>query len=563
MGSASRAPQSSLSETGLMRPRAMLLLGVVGLTSCAAGSGAPELVAAPAATTASAAGATRTQSFRSTSIGRDVVGADPLTDEEARGQWHDEVFLENGRAVRVERLGPSSLRSSITYIEHEADGTARFAHLDAYGVVAYTDRLTRAGVRSRTYRSGVASERGCAELQETYESHGLVVSVSCLDEQAHIVTDLDGCPVHRFTYDERLHLKSEACFAESGSPATFRRGGQVTIEDYDARGYRERVARKNADGSAAVNDTGCAATRYVHDASGNLTLLTCLDASGHPQGMNGTTSVSTRSTFDANGCVEREESINAGGALVSVLGVATKRYKRDAACGVLSLVQLDESGRPAAPELRASSFEYVRNKEGLVIEEQCHNAKKEPISCRDSMSSEGAIVRRQYDDHGREVLRTGFSATDAPSKTSTSYPHEWRFTYRPDGMSNEVAYFDEHGKPALANGTVAKHAFIFDRLGSLESAKSLDLNGKLSQPTTGCSELRRAYDSSHRLATIECRGPDGALAPSSLILESIAWPPHAARVVIEQHGTGAENAYYDADGGLLRRVTCGAARCYR
>lgn len=537
-------------------------MGLVGLTSCAARAGEPDLVTAPVATTA-AAGATKTEWFRNISTGRDIVGADPLTEAEARGQWHDEVVIENGRTVRVDHIGPSGLRSSVTYLEHDADGTTRFAHLDAYGVLAYTDRLTETGIRSRTYRSGVASERGCAHLRETYESHGLVAWVRCVDDEGRVVTDAEGCPVRRLVYDERLHLQSEGCFAEDGSPTILRGGGQAVVETYDARGYKETEARVNVDGSAAVNDSGCAVLRYVHDASGNTTLSTCLDASGRPQGMNGTTAVSTRSAFDANGCVVREDSINAAGTVVPVLRVATKRFKRDSACGLLSLVQLDESGRPAAPDLRASSFEYVRNKEGLTIEERCQSAKKEPISCRDSLSAEGAIVRRQYDDHGREVLRTGFLATDVPSKTSTSYPHEWRFTYAADGISNEVAYFDEHGNPALANGTVAKHAFTFDRLGSLESAKSFDLNGQLTQPTTGCSELRRTYDASHRLATIECRGPDGALAPSTLILEAIHWPTHAARVVIEQHGTDASNAYYDADGGLLRRVTCGAERCYR
>jgi hypothetical protein len=146
---------------------------------------------------------------------------------------------------------------------------------------------------------------------------------------------------------------------------------------------------------------------------------------------------------------------------------------------------------------------------------------------------------------------------------SATYPHEWRFTYLADGLSREVAYFDEAGQPAFANGDVAKHAFLFDRLGSVESVKSLDATGALTSPTTGCSELRRTYDVSHRLASIECRGRDGAPSESTLILEAIHWPTHAARVVVERKGSDVANAYFDVNGSVLTRVPCAAERCFR
>ena len=152
---------------------------------------------------------------------------------------------------------------------------------------------------------------------------------------------------------------------------------------------------------------------------------------------------------------------------------------------------------------------------------------------------------------------------DTPSKVSRSYPHEWRFVYAPDGVSYEVRYFDEQGRPSPANGTVGRHVFTFDRLAGLESVKSLDADGTPVQPTTGCSELRRTYDTAHRLASIECRGTDGEFAASNIILEAIRWAPHAARVVIERDGTGVTNAYFDVNGELLTRVACGAARCFR
>ncbi len=214
--------------------------------------------------------------------------------------------------------------------------------------------------------------------------------------------------------------------------------------------------------------------------------------------------------------------------------------------------------------MKVSSYEYVRNTEGLVVEERCHDAKGVATSCRDASAPDGALVRRGYDDHGREVLRRGFLESGAPSKMSRTYPHEWRYAYAPDGVSSVVSYFDEQGVPALANDNVARHAFTFDRLGSLVSAKSYDAAGNPARPSTGCSDIRRTYDASHRLATIECLGPDDTLATATLILNAILWPPRSARLVVERsNDTVVANAYFGPQGELTKRVPCGPSPCFR
>jgi len=548
--------------------RAWLALGpafaVAGLAAC----GAPargSLVTAPVLSVAAGASTTgpETRRFRSAQFGRQVVGADSLSEAEALGTWHDEIMFDQGRAVRVARVGPSGLLSSVTRIEYGPAGGYRLTHLDAYGVEGYRETVTPEGARTRSYRSGVSSERGCASLRERYDAHGLVESASCLDENGRVVTDNEGCEERRLEYDDHLRIQTESCFAADGTPATFGAGGHAVRTGYDERGFRSAVSRRGSGGASATDDQGCAVTRYARDKAGDALTTSCFDGSGAPHGMSGSAAVVTRIAYDANGCILREESVNALGGLTPILGIAQRVFTRDPECGILSSLQRDELGRAAAPDQKAASHEFVRNHAGLAIEERCRSASNLPISCRDGRGTGGALVRYAYDERGRERLRTGFTADGSKSPMSATYPHEWRFTYLADGLSREVAYFDEAGQPAFANGDVAKHAFLFDRLGSVESVKSLDATGALTSPTTGCSELHRTYDVSHRLASIECRGRDGAPSESTLILEAIHWPTHAARVVVERKGSDVANAYFDVNGSVLTRVPCAAERCFR
>jgi hypothetical protein len=542
-------------------------LAVACACACSAACGAhleqapPVLV--PIAEPAQSA-TTETLRFRSVELGRVVVGADPLTKEQADGEWHDEVELLGGKAVRAARITPLSARSETTEISYAADGTETRIHLDAYGVETYTDRLTPKGERSRIWRSGQASERGCARIREVYAARGLVDAATCLDSDGVVVADADGCESRRYAYDERSRVHEERCLAEDGKPATFRLGGQIVVYDYDERGYRKRLARKNADGAPAPDESGCVASTYERDRAGNVLVETCRNAAGGPHGRSGSNVVSTRSDHDLGGCVVEEASLDANGAVVAELGVAQRMYGRDAQCGASSLTQLDEHGNPAVLGTKVSAFTYVRNLEGLVVEERCRDAKGGPTSCRDASATDGALVRHVYDEHGREIERRGYTDAGAPSAMSRTYPHEWRFVYGRDGISNEVSYFDANEQPALANGTVAKHAFKFDRLGSLVSAQSFDVYGKPVRPSTGCSDIHRTYDAAHRLSSIDCLGTDGALVVASLILSAIHWPTLSARMAVERtDGAVVANAYYGVGGALIERVACGVAPCFR
>jgi hypothetical protein len=546
------------------RSAASPLLMIVGaLAGCGAEAvGAPHVVvpigeAPPALSSA-------VHSYRSVRFGKTAVGANPIEAKDAAGTWHSDVVVENGRVVRVERIGPSTLRTETTYVTYGADGAQTREVRDAYGVEAHTDELTPGGDRSRVQRSGAANENGCARIHETYDAHGLVESTSCRDVDGHIVTDADGCQVHRFEYDDRLRLHRERCFSEDGKPVAFRLGGQSVVVEYDARGFEEKITRANDDESEAVDDEGCASTRYTRDVGGNAAVVACLDAAGRPHGMSGTAAIETRKQYDPNGCLREEGTYDRGNAIVEILGVARRMHGRDPSCGELSLAQYDVDSKHAAPDLKVSGYEYVRNAEGLIVEERCHDANEAPVSCRDALGSDGALVRRTYDERGRTTLQLGFTEGDARSKMSRTYPHEWRFAYRPDGISYEVSYFDEDGAPAFANGTVAKHAFVFDRLGSLEDVKSFDASGRLTPSGTGCAVLRRTYDASHRLATVECRGADEVLTASTIWVNSIRWPTGTARVLIERtNNVVTGNAFYGVNGELLKRVTCGSERCFR
>jgi YD repeat-containing protein len=437
------------------------------------------------------------------------------------------------------------------------------SHRDAYGVEDYTDTLTADGYRSRLYRSGVPHEKGCARQLLKYDARGLVQTAACLDVDGRVVLDADGCQVHRFEYDERGRLRAERCFGDDGAPATFRRGGHVHLHEYDARGFRASGSRKEASGAPAVDDAGCATVRQDRDDAGNATLSSCFDEAGRPHGMNGTEAVKTVMTYDANGCVTAEVSEDGRGEPVNVHGVAGRYFKRDASCGVLTLEHRDASGSPAAPMWKAPFIEYQRNAEGLVVEETCRDKAKRAANCRDVTGADGAVLRYTYDERGRETSVTGYDEAGTPTRINRDYPHEWRSSYGADGMRTELAYFDEHGQPALALNTVAKHVFTYDRLGSMTSVKGLDVAGEATHPSTNCSELRRTYDAMHRLASIECRGPAGQLAASDLILEGILWAMWSARVVVERSGASVANVYYGLNGEVMKRVACGAEKCFR
>jgi hypothetical protein len=502
--------------------------------------------------------------FRSVEYGRGVVGADLLEINSAGGQSHVQVTFEEGRAVRVASIGPSGRETTVTSITYAPDGGQTRVHANAYGVTTYTDRLSPDGDRDRVERSGARNERGCARIHETYDARDLVAFATCFDIDGHLVTDTEGCAVRRYDYDRHLHMRWRRCFGPDGAPVEFRSGGHENRFDYDSRGLTAKMTRVMADGTFGEDASGCAATAFKRDRAGNVTLTTCLDGDGRARARSVTYIEYVQSAFDANGCALEITNLDAFKQPMDVLGVARSVYTRDAQCGELSLTQFDARGARANPPTAASSLTFVRNSSGLVAERRCYDPKGAPASCSDGRGAEGALVRISYDDRGRESQRLGFTVDGTPSRLARSYPHETRIVYGADDVSSVASYFDERGAPALANGTVASYATLRDRLGAISNVRSLDTNGDLVTPTTGCADLARKYDPTHRLATIECRDPDGALAASNLIVDGVTWPHASARVVVDREGNVVSgNSFFGTDGNLVKRVECGQARCYR
>jgi YD repeat-containing protein len=423
--------------------------------------------------------------------------------------------------------------------------------LDVHREAIETVELSTKGVRTVTARSGVVGRDGCHHHDLTFDARGRVERSACLDDAGRPVADDEGCEVTTRTYGDADEIVAKECFDAAGAPADFANGDHRRATTYDAEGRPTVVASFDRDAKAIAGLDGCASKVTAYDARSSRIATKCLDLAGLVVHEN-------RFTVDAAGCNLREEKLDAHGAAESLDGFATHVWKRNELCDAIYDERRDAKGN-FPPDVAARTSVY--DVHGWVTEERCVDVGGKPASCQYARDAIGSLVKYVRDDRGRATTRRAFGADGKPSKASSSYPHEFRFTYGTDGRLASAAYFEFDGTPGLGNG-VHRIEFANDSVGKELSRKFFGVTGSPIANGGGCHEFRTEYDEHHLFAQRSCLDASGALTANSSCLDNVCWRG-AARVVVVRTPGETFDVFYDTKGIELRRISCSQEKCHQ
>jgi serine/threonine protein kinase len=550
---------ASRGSAGWIAAATIPLLALAGLAAYFVTTAKPTHATGDDATTAAPAASApvvpeAATTFVSRGLGRDVYGVDPVPASQAAGQWHFRVQRRDGLVDAVEHVAPNGRVDGRETFERAAGILTRRV-IDARGVEAASETRSADGTVRFTARSGAVGQGGCHHWKVRVDDRDLPVRAECFDGGGHLVPDEEGCEVRLSTFDEARRETSLKCVQPDESPATFASGEHVRRFAYEA-GRRVESASFGANDGPMVDVRGCAKKRARFTPQGDLAADVCLD-------LTGTVVREARRTADPGGCLTVEENFGPNGQPAAPEGVAARVFTRDDKCGEVRVEVHGVDGKPFGATQAPAVRERVFNAQGLAIEERCRDAKLQPVSCYRGEGTLGALVKRTFDDRGREILYRGFSADGAPTGKDVEFPHETRSTYGDDGRLRSVAWFDAAGKPGTVFGGAARMDFVYDSIGA-ELAKSFfGPQGAPVMTSLGCQELRSNFDEHHRVAAYECRGPDGNLSPARVCMGGVCWPMGSARVVVQRPGGEVFNVFQDVKGKELKRISCEKQACYR
>lgn len=498
--------------------------------------------------------------------GQDYYPVQPLSAEQAKGKWHNRVTIANEKVIKIEAIRPSGLVSETLDIKRQPDGALSINKIDSHNVTL-SITTHRENLISTVARSGVISERGCAQLKQTYSAEGDVIEETCLGPTGFAVIDESGCAIRRYTWSADHIKQSSACFTEDPKPQLDSDGVHLEKYQYNAEGKLEDESFFDIQGSPTprVAD-GCFRVHLLYDTAGNRVALQCLDASGAPRAFQGQTSTQAKFEYDANGCSTRTLFLDGTGKPATRGSLHSYSTRRDNHCAVThselrglkgELIRDNDWGLPLV--------DYSYDAQGLLLSRSCYGVDSRPMSCGGATTPVGVTIRYTYDEKGRVTSEKGFAQDGTPTKQSHSYPHETKTAYGNDGRKAMEAFFDERSTPTTALGGVAIMSFRYDALGGLVSEIFYGLDRKPVESAVGCHEIKRSFDEKHRLALIECRNTAGELRQHlGMIHAGVEWPAGAARMAVER-GEYIANMYFNAKGAVVKRVECKKldTPCYR
>jgi len=494
----------------------------------------------------------------STEDHREIMATVETTEAEAKGKVHSRLTIENGKVTKAERLDPAGTVRDTKTVQYASDGSWQLTANDPWGDLVATTRLSKDGIWTRVSRSGSPLTNGCARFAMKFSPAGDELQRTCQDANGHVIIDVNGCQILAFEVNENHQTITQRCLLEGGKPIPDSEGVHLSRFSYDAKGRVTEKSTFGVDGSSVNESRGCARMRSEYDDAGNGNRERCFGTSGLPIAFRGSPVGAFKRTFDEHGCEVRTEYVDVDGRQVLNGQFWATVLTRNSKCSLLSSQTVDANGNLVGLIAR---FEQVHDEKGNITQKSCFDAKKLPISCDGQPGQDGAVMRYQYDERGRQVSSKSFDGSGAATKSGSGYPHENRSQYDEAGLVVESRYFDADGKPAAALGNVARRALRYDALGSEISTKSYGIDDAPVVPATGVHEIRRAYDDKHRLARIELRAVDGSYAAKpSIIITGVSWPDRAVRMEIVRADLAVKNQFFDKDDKEVASVDCSGGK---
>jgi hypothetical protein len=480
-------------------------------------------------------------------------GVDPITEAQARGRWHYAFVREKGVVVEIIRVSPTGEAFNRSKLSTQPDGSARVDFYDSWGTLDRIMVVDANGYESVTHRSGVHGNDGCHHKRHIADSAGVIAETICYDAANRPLVGDYGCERVQWVRDARRHPIEIACFRADGTKATFSSEYHRARAKVDELGHATSLDFLDVDGAPVA--TGCAHEKREWSASGGVSRRKCTKR-------DGTFDWETRWTYDANGCQTTTAYVDAVGKPLELMGAAFVELRNDAHCAVLRRETRDARGRLSG---KVAVRTYVRDATGRMRIQRCFDSLEHPTSCFSIHPQHGVEVRSDFDERGRLVRESCYTADGKPDVCADGSEHETRSAYGEDGLVSSLAYFDTLGRPMLKHG-IARTTYERDAVGAVIWERNFGVDGAAITPDGGCYEVRWVYDAHHRLAFVECRDTLGFARTNSLcMIEGInqraCFAKGASLIRVVRGGGKVENVHFGPTGNEIMRVDCAQEQC--
>ena len=418
------------------------------------------------------------------------------------------LYVQEGRMVKVEQLGPLGRARSVTTYSYADNGSLiGFQRRSSLGLLLatgkYEDELKRLSVTDPAGRSLL---HGCTSLERVLDEHGHVTAQTCLDSDDLPTSDLSGVVQVAFESDPLGRVSGETFLNAEGKPTEDVYGVHCRNREYNSDSLVLRESYTDVYGQPTVDrSSGCGGFAYQYDTRGRTLKTSCLSPHGSPQ-EDGRGIHEERFAYDGRGLEIERRFYNTLGEPVSQQGsdVAFIARSYGEQGYPLQTEYFDALGTPAAGPSRAQLETYVTGPSGEVLSIRYFDFNLTPITDAFGVHK----VQRRFDGEGRPVEESYWTPDDDPARQEYGVPaHRKEFIYRrtPEGKLAEGAVvvreilLDIDGTPARVWGDASALDYKYDRHGNLTVLSFIGRDGRCVDTSLGYAVERRIFDDKGRL----------------------------------------------------------------
>ncbi|MCC8071640.1 MAG: protein kinase [Bacteroidales bacterium] len=396
------------------------------------------------------------------------------------------------------------------------------------------------------------------------------------------------------TYDDDGHLIERRYAGFQNVPASDKNNIFGQRYTYDDRGRKIEEIYIDKDGQPTSDDNGLSKKVFGYDDDDNWITVSYLNIEGGPaHDGNNCTLVKIEPDKYGNRVTEKYFTADETPALRSDNNVFGYEYHYNDRGQLERLMFLDEKGGYMASNQGNSGLTFKYNDDGFQIEQTWINDELKPMMAQVDDDSY-AIQQFTVNEHGQPLTLRILDA-DGYRLNSVDGYNEFRVTYTPDGLIEDITYWDEDDKPVAVgglyhrmhrgydelnnlieesyydiddkpttcDGIVAKNAFERNRQGSVVKASNYDAAGNLVNGTDLVATTERTYDELGNVKTISFYDSKHQLTNST---EGIAekvyeYDPKTNFETREVHYDNQKRVkgdyryFYDARGNVVKNYT--------
>lgn len=328
---------------------------------------------------------------------------------------------------------------------------------------------------------------------------GNLLSLSRHNSRGSLNNDVskDNAARWQYHYTEKGLLLKEDSFAKSGKPLTSK-----TYEFTSSKNIAQ-VRFKFHGTNKAIGDIAYQASNFEGQKK-NKSQITQHRLEFNPQGFtlkrlffnNNEQAAKDASgaygigyEYNLQGLVTRLQYTDIEGNNISINGVHSRAYERDAQGNISSKTWLDKNNTPILNQAGYARTTTRYDSHGNLLEKQYLKNNKDLTTHKDGFSKATA----SYDQYGNQIQRQFLD------KQGNNVLHKWGFTrielqYDDQGNATEWKYFDTKNKPALRNNRFARVTFAYDKLGNKTEENYFGLNDQPVLHPNGYSQFKAQYD---------------------------------------------------------------------